>query len=250
MNLANKLSSHVLGMKFMRRTKNQVDKERVEKKHREHFAPPAVIEVEDIKPDTKNLLKTTGHVEEIPSYSQCEKWIFGRQSFGGFNPEVESNVLKGVWRNHYVGEPVGNNEEEEPIKREPDNEVDVPDEEMAATYGSIIGTLAKHFKKKKDRNDNPNNQGAKSGNRKEKEKFHQKQKFNRQDAQAQGNSKNQQHNGNKNRGHKRPHDSDNNKQDYQQKKPNKKYFGKQQQQKSSEYGTPPKKKRFMKPSDK
>ncbi|CAL8096784.1 unnamed protein product [Orchesella dallaii] len=153
-----KLSRHVLGMKFMRKTKDQFDKERVEKVHREHFAPvasdiPASVKAEASSSGIKNeptASKSSLTVEELWSYNQCERYIFGRQSFGGFNPVVEKNLKKGIWKPFYMEDSEyaqDDSDEEQSIKKN-QSDVDVSDEEMSKTYGSLIGTLAKRFTRK------------------------------------------------------------------------------------------------------
>jgi len=88
-------------------------------------------------------------IEECPSYSQLEGHIFGRQSFGGFNQVVENNVKNGIWRPFHLDPYSGTGEvKEDGQLSEEDGEKDVSDEEMAKTYGSLVGTLGKRFKKK------------------------------------------------------------------------------------------------------
>lgn len=89
-------------------------------------------------------------VIEIPSYNQVEGFIFGRQSFGGFNPTVESNLAKGVWKPYYLDEGVDEVKEEE----EADSDADLPgeedvDPELKQNYGSMVAMLGKKFLKKK-----------------------------------------------------------------------------------------------------
>jgi hypothetical protein len=74
-----------------------------------------------------------------------------RQSFGGFNPLVEQNVKSGLWRPFHL-DPF-----EEGRPEEDDNELsDLEEErsegeEKAKKYGSLVGTLAKRFMRKRDR---------------------------------------------------------------------------------------------------
>lgn len=91
-------------------------------------------------------------IEEVGSYSQCEGHIFGRQSFGGFNPVLEQNVRKGIWRPFYI-DPTHLEDEDEELdsetkKKDMKDEMDVDDEEMAKHYGSLVATLGKRFAKK------------------------------------------------------------------------------------------------------
>ncbi len=88
----------------------------------------------------------------MPSYSQCIGYKFGRLSFGGFNPTVEYNVKKRNWRAVHVGSATSDEEEDsdEDGGRKLKDEVDVDDEEMAQTYGSIIGTVGKQLMEDQD----------------------------------------------------------------------------------------------------
>lgn len=107
-------------------------------------------------------------IEMIGSYNQIEGFIFGRQSFGGFNPVVEYNVSRGIWKPCYlvddtedaVQDPDHNSD---PEPEENDDEVDVPDKEMARTFGSLVGTLGKKFLRKRDRGGGNNKKGGHKG---------------------------------------------------------------------------------------
>lgn len=93
-------------------------------------------------------------IEEVGSYNQCEKFIFGRQSFGGCNPEVERNVKNGTWIPFYMdsSEKKEKDEDDNSGNSSSDHEMDVNDEEMAATFGSIIGTIGRKFLPKSKKN--------------------------------------------------------------------------------------------------
>jgi len=129
-------------MKFMRKTKDELDQSLLEEKQRHHFAP------------SSNLLKNTSSsnntletiIEEVPSYGQVIGYRFGRVSFGGFNPVVEENVQKGKWK------PVRVHAEDE----DNDSDVEVPASKRSKivkqealkdepVYGSLIATCGKQF---------------------------------------------------------------------------------------------------------
>lgn len=117
-------------------------------------------------------------MEEVWSYNHCERYIFGRQSYGGFNPAVEKNVKKGIWRPFYLDEcdnPYESSDEDDKFKKQSD--VDVSDEEMAKTYGSLIGTMAKKFGKGKGKGKKDKKFQGKDKGIMKKSKFSQKQNY-------------------------------------------------------------------------
>ena len=70
-----------------------------------------------------------------PSFAVAENLIFGRLAFNGANPEIEKMMENRRLRA----------EEAEEARREKD----VQDEEMAAHYGNLKGTVAKKFATKR-----------------------------------------------------------------------------------------------------
>jgi len=71
-----------------------------------------------------------------PSYVAIESLKFGRFSYKGMNPEIETIML------------------EDTVKEEnaaPSQMVDVSDMEMAERYANLVGTIDKKFKNKKKR---------------------------------------------------------------------------------------------------
>lgn len=120
------------------------------------------------EPNVSSATSSNLVVEELWSYNQCERYVFGRQSFGGFNPVVEKNVRKGIWKPFYLEEGDVAVESSDEDEKKPQSDVDVSDEEMAKTYGSLIGTLAKRF--------NRRNEKGKRGNKKFKGKGKDQQK--------------------------------------------------------------------------
>jgi len=267
-----KLSRHVLGMKFMRKTKSQIDKDRVEKVHREHFAPAK----SDTSPSVKAEASSSGiknepatptsslTVEELWSYNQCERYIFGRQSFGGFNPVVENNVKKGIWKPFYMEESEyahDDSEEEEGIKKN-QSDVDVSDEEMSKTYGSLIGTLAKRFTRKNKRGGgkgqnrgNQNNYSDGTGHKRDK-KQNKKGRFrnNKREAGGSGNSstnqspKQEQKRGWGSKGSKKRQRESTGSTNYEhQEESNSR--PKRRNENNSDSAIPQKRRKFMKPSD-
>ncbi|KAL2718343.1 M-phase phosphoprotein 6 [Vespula squamosa] len=74
-----KLSKSILQMKFMKRTKEKVEKQMIEKEGEEYFSGQLPIQM---KNESEKFI-----IE--PSYVFCEKLIDGRLSFQGMNPELE-----------------------------------------------------------------------------------------------------------------------------------------------------------------
>uniref|UniRef100_A0A0M3IU51 M-phase phosphoprotein 6 n=2 Tax=Ascaris TaxID=6251 RepID=A0A0M3IU51_ASCLU len=144
------LSTAVLEMRFMQRTKNRLEEEAKRKKeeairksflgsvkHTEHPAAKRTKEECDKeKPSSSSVV-----FEQ--RYEILEDLRFGRMSFGGFNPEVEK-----LMKYH--------NDLKEGMKPEEDilGEMDVSDTEMAAKLGgSVSSSLAKKFESKRQRRD-------------------------------------------------------------------------------------------------
>ncbi|KZC14294.1 PREDICTED: M-phase phosphoprotein 6 [Dufourea novaeangliae] len=74
-----KLSKSILEMKFMKRTKEKVEKQQFQEEGEEYFGNEV----------TKRMKKESERFIIEPSYIFCEKLIDGRVSYQGMNPEVE-----------------------------------------------------------------------------------------------------------------------------------------------------------------
>ncbi len=189
------------------------------------------------EPNSSSTTSSNLVVEELWSYNQCERYVFGRQSFGGFNPVVEKNVRKGIWKPFYLEEGDVAVESSDEDEKKPQSDVDVSDEEMAKTYGSLIGTLAKRFNKRNEKgkrgNKNKNFKGKGNDQQKSKGKNWKKD-----------NSKEKDHNksGNRQQNQKRQRDSTGSTQQSPSSKRNRDNY--------DETDVPPQKKRkFLKPTD-
>ncbi|KOC70669.1 M-phase phosphoprotein 6 [Habropoda laboriosa] len=101
-----KLSKSILEMKFMKRTKEKVEKQQFQEEGEEYFGNEL----------TKRMKKESERFIIEPSYVFCEKLIDGRVSFRGMNPEIEKLM-----------EAEQNNER---VKIEEKNETDISDEQM------------------------------------------------------------------------------------------------------------------------
>ncbi|GFO43481.1 M-phase phosphoprotein 6-like [Plakobranchus ocellatus] len=125
------LSKNVLQMKFMQRSVLRMEKEQNEEERQkiiddEHWA----LDLPEYKTKESDFLVNQ-------SYSICEELQFGRQSFQGFNPEVEK-LMK-----------VQNAEKEAEKTEQKEKEESVGDIEMAKRYSSLMGIIAKKFAKKR-----------------------------------------------------------------------------------------------------
>ncbi|XP_011158247.1 M-phase phosphoprotein 6 [Solenopsis invicta] len=104
------LSKSILEMKFMKRTKDKVEKEQFQEEGEEYFDNKL----------TSRMKKATGNFLMESSYVFCEKLNDGRLSFQGMNPAIEKLM-----------------EEKENAKRakeEVKEEVDVSDEQMTVRW--------------------------------------------------------------------------------------------------------------------
>ncbi|XP_003700334.1 M-phase phosphoprotein 6 [Megachile rotundata] len=105
-----KLSKSILEMKFMKRTKEKVEREQFQEEGEEYFGNEL----------TKRMKQESERFIIEPSYAFCENLIEGRLSFHGMNPEIEK--LMEAEQNSY-------NAVEEAKK-----EKDISDEQMAESW--------------------------------------------------------------------------------------------------------------------
>ncbi|XP_028050390.1 M-phase phosphoprotein 6 [Monomorium pharaonis] len=129
------LSKSILDMKFMKRTKDKVEKEQFQEEGEEYFGSEL----------TSRMKKASGNFFMEPSYVFCEKLIDGRLSFQGMNPAIEKLM-----------------ETKENAKRtkEEVKEVDVSDEQMTVQWKKMrakFDTMNRHRKPyhKKNNEDEP-----------------------------------------------------------------------------------------------
>ena len=124
-----RLSSNILEMKFMKRTKEKAEIERENEERQEMF-----------KNQISNAMRHQGSRFLVdPSYASVESLCFGRMSFYGMNPEIEKMAENERIR-----------QEEEDAER---NEKDVQDEDMAHFYsrsGSTANTVGRKFATKRE----------------------------------------------------------------------------------------------------
>ncbi|XP_015596546.1 M-phase phosphoprotein 6 [Cephus cinctus] len=120
-----KLSKGILEMKFMKRTKEKVEKQQFQEEGEEYF---------------ENLLTTRMKSEKDkfiiePSFTYCEKLIDGRLSFQGMNPDIERLME------------IEN--ESKRVMLEKKKETDISDEQMARHISRGVNPLSRHRKEKK-----------------------------------------------------------------------------------------------------
>ncbi|XP_006641225.2 M-phase phosphoprotein 6 isoform X1 [Lepisosteus oculatus] len=133
-----KLSKNLLRMKFMQRGLDAEVKKQLEEEEKR------IISDEHWYLDLPELKAKENFVIEERSFVPCEELIYGRMSFGGFNPEVEK--LMAAMKSQSKTE-----EDEEADKVE----ADVSDEEMARRYETLVGSIKRKFTKKRDRSTMP-----------------------------------------------------------------------------------------------
>lgn len=124
-----KLSKTVLQMKFMKRTRDQVEKEDDEAEGRALYSNEI----------TDRMLHGNDNIIIESSYVACEDLHpCGRFSFGGMNKDIErimehENQVKRV------------KEEKDDLQRRKEMKKDVEDEEMVKYYSSLVKTLGNKF---------------------------------------------------------------------------------------------------------
>lgn len=123
-----KLSKSILEMKFMKKTKEKVDKA-------EEDAEGQAMYSNEI---TEEMKKSGNIIFRPASITICKRLVEGRLSFGGMNPEIEK-LMATDYKKIVV----------EVEKRK---EKDITDEEMAQRHSTVVNTISNKFKKKRNRN--------------------------------------------------------------------------------------------------
>ncbi|XP_055628170.1 M-phase phosphoprotein 6 isoform X1 [Toxorhynchites rutilus septentrionalis] len=129
-----KLSKGILEMKFMSRTREKIEKEKDDAEGRALYSN----EITD-----KMMHESSKFVIET-SYVPCEDLIEGRVSYGGMNPEIER--LMELEKNKDLAAKI-EKEQAEAAERQKMRK-DVPDEEMAKFYTSVMKTMKKKYDKR------------------------------------------------------------------------------------------------------
>lgn len=120
-----KLSKGILEMKFMKKTKEKVEKLADDLEGNQMYTNEITDE-----------MRRTGNIVFVStSIVNCKNLIDGRLSFGGMNPEIEK-----LMSNEYA-----KLLEEQERKKEKD----ITDTEMAEGYSTLVDTIGKKFNKDK-----------------------------------------------------------------------------------------------------
>ncbi|XP_039619428.1 M-phase phosphoprotein 6 [Polypterus senegalus] len=130
-----KLSKNLLRMKFMQRGLDAETKKQLEEEEKR------IISDEHWFLDLPELKEKESFIIEERSFVPCENLVYGRMSFKGFNQDVEKLMI-------LMNSQSKTNEEEE---KEDSREADISDEEMAKRYETMVESIRKRFKKKRDR---------------------------------------------------------------------------------------------------
>ncbi|XP_028665967.1 M-phase phosphoprotein 6 [Erpetoichthys calabaricus] len=138
-----KLSKNLLRMKFMQRGLDAETKKQLEEEEKR------IISDEHWFLDLPELKEKENFIIEERSFVPCENLVYGRMSFKGFNQDVEKLMI-------LMNSQSKTNEEEE---KEDSREADISDEEMAKRYETMVESIRKRFKKKRDRTQEEDVQG-------------------------------------------------------------------------------------------
>uniref|UniRef100_U5ESH4 Putative cytoplasm n=1 Tax=Corethrella appendiculata TaxID=1370023 RepID=U5ESH4_9DIPT len=133
-----KLSKFILEMKFMKKTKEKVEKEEDDAEGRALYSSEI----------TDKMLHGQSNFIIEPSFVPCENLIEGRVSYRGMNPEIERIMEIERYGEQQV-------KERERLEREKEMTKDVSDKDMAKFYGSIVKTMEKKYKQMKRLNIQP-----------------------------------------------------------------------------------------------
>ncbi|KAB0802258.1 hypothetical protein PPYR_04444 [Photinus pyralis] len=124
-----KLSRAVLEMKFMKKTKERVEKEKDDAEGEAMYAN-----------EITEAMRKSGNINftEVGIFT-CKDLIEGRLSFNGMNPEIEKLM---------------NDYHQKLIKTDKVRETEISDVEMANAYSSTVNTMGKKFETKRNRKKN------------------------------------------------------------------------------------------------
>lgn len=128
-----RLSKSILDMKFMKRTKEKVEKEDDDAEGRAMYSS----EITSAMQHGNNYVMDT-------SFVTCADLLVGRFSCGGMNPDLERILEKEQQEQVLIKADVSRAKKAEMIK-------DVSDESMVKHYSSLVKTLGKKFDKFKKR---------------------------------------------------------------------------------------------------
>lgn len=121
-----KLSKGILEMKFMKKTKEKVEKQADDAEGQAMYSNQI----------TEEMRKTGNLVFITTSMTICKNLVDGRLSFGGMNPEIEK----------YMANDYNKLVSEEEMKKEKD----VTDVQMAEGHSTLVDTIGKKFQSKQN----------------------------------------------------------------------------------------------------
>lgn len=121
-----KLSKAILEMKFMKKTKEKVEKENEDAEGQAMYSDQI----------TDEMRKSGNLVFITTSITNCKNLVDGRLSFGGMNPEIQKYMEKDY--NKLLAD--------EDTKKEKE----VTDVEMAEGYSTLVDTVGKKFQGKQN----------------------------------------------------------------------------------------------------
>ncbi|XP_076298650.1 M-phase phosphoprotein 6 [Lasioglossum baleicum] len=124
-----KLSKSILDMKFMKRTKEKVEKQQFQEEGEEYFGNEL----------TKRMMKDSERFIMEPSYIFCEKLIDGRVSYQGMNPEIEKLME--------------HEQTKERVAMELKKETDISDEQMVKHWKGMKKLKSEHKYEKQSHRD-------------------------------------------------------------------------------------------------
>lgn len=134
------ISKNLAQMSFMQRAKKKVEKQEQEATEKRE------IDDEHWVRNIPELSRKESKFITEPSYAVCARLLYGRGSFGGFNPEIEKIYKQKILE---IEEGIDGNREEDD---EEDKCIEtIGDVEMTERYSSLCGTIAKKMTKKRSR---------------------------------------------------------------------------------------------------
>ncbi|XP_077298202.1 M-phase phosphoprotein 6 [Arctopsyche grandis] len=125
------LSKTVLEMKFMKRTKERVEREATVAAEAAEATGEGGLYTREITDEMRRGNQTYCIVES--SFAACLDLLDGRRSYRGKNPEIERLTQQA----------------ENPTETNP-NEADVSDKQMAQFYNPLVNTVQNKFKSKRE----------------------------------------------------------------------------------------------------
>ena len=122
------LSKSILDMKFMKKTKERVQKEQEDAEGKAMYSNEI----------TEEMKKSGNIIFTETSILNCRNLVEGRLSFGGMNPEIEKLMTDDFTK------------KKQEVERK--KETDISDEKMAQEYSTLVDTIGNKFSGKRNKN--------------------------------------------------------------------------------------------------